>query len=751
MFGRFKLGKKVFFSIILTSILIASAALVVVRSFYLNQLRQSYIQRYQTLSRVIGDTLFQVERASETLMKNAAQVVADEDRRLGILSNEALKALTSKLGVTHIFVIDKEGTFIRSTNEDPKLIPNLFSFCDNYRKLLNGQSSFEFTPIIPPEPEPNPYKFLSVPSYDKRRIIEVGIEAAFIGKTLTEALKKDSNVLELSLFAPDGTSLGNFSANKASVDIDLSKDSSKSKFANSDAIVESKDVFEFTSEIESDQRICCQCDNAGISKDRNYYYILKAKVSKKELLSLGKRANEVWWLILASAVAIGLIMANYFSKKITGKVRVAEERIKEIMSSGDLNGRVSLKGNDEIAYLTNCFDSLLEQLSVATRKIISSEKQAVFNDLASQVSHDIRSPLSALNTIMSQLGQIPEDKRIVIRNSVNRINDISNQLLEKSRSLGGEYHSANEIFASLDKDLSLSPQLISPLIDSILSEKRILLGEKHNIDLEGTLNISYGLFSNVNALELKRVVSNLINNSIEALPNECGKISVSICDELETVRISIKDNGVGISKEILPKLGKQGASFGKKNPNSGNGLGLHHAKKTIRNFRGRLEIESEVNKGTTITILLPKVETPGWFVEKICLYSGGIVVSLDDDPSVHGIWVNRFQKLPTESKITHLSFTSGNEFKDWFSDYQMRFTGNKYKQNLFLVDFELLNQSQSGLDIVEELGISNQTILVTSRYDEEKVRIRCERLNIKLIPKSMTGLVPVEVVATDSP
>ena len=66
---------------------------------------------------------------------------------------------------------------------------------------------------------------------------------------------------------------------------------------------------------------------------------------------------------------------------------------------------------------------------------------------------------------------------------------------------------------------------------------------------------------------------------------------------------------------------------------------------------------------------------------------------------------------------------------------------------LFLVDYEIIGSGGvTGLDLIEECGISSQSILVTSRYEETSIRERCENLGLKIIPKSMSGFVPIELV-----
>ena len=61
------------------------------------------------------------------------------------------------------------------------------------------------------------------------------------------------------------------------------------------------------------------------------------------------------------------------------------------------------------------------------------------------------------------------------------------------------------------------------------------------------------------------------------------------------------------------------------------------------------------------------------------------------------------------------------------------------------MDFELLNQPKTGLDIIEELGIEKQSVLVTSRYEEKNIQERASRLNLQLLPKALAGFVPIEI------
>ncbi len=363
--------------------------------------------------------------------------------------------------------------------------------------------------------------------------------------------------------------------------------------------------------------------------------------------------------------------------------------------------------------------------------------QTAMINVASQVSHDIRSPLTALGLVTHQLPQIPEEKRIIIRSAVNRINDIANQLLQKSREERID-KASDTVKNEAPKKNEFKTDLVGPLVDGIISEKRVQNRDFPEVEIACELKNSYGLFVSINPVEFKRVLSNLINNSVEALPNKSGSVIVNIINRDHTVMVSIEDTGGGIPEDILKRLGEKGISHGKEGSTSGSGLGVYHAKQVIEATGGSFEINSKVGIGTTVKLCFPKAKTPDWFVEKLNITDSTQIVALDDDISIHQVWKDRFENRSLEFPI--LSFTTADSLKKWYYEAAR----DQRTPYLFLFDFELLGQCTNGLSLIKELEIEKQSILVTSRYEEESIRRVCHELGVKLIPKPMAGLVPIE-------
>ncbi|KAB8033569.1 sensor histidine kinase [Fluviispira multicolorata] len=373
----------------------------------------------------------------------------------------------------------------------------------------------------------------------------------------------------------------------------------------------------------------------------------------------------------------------------------------------------------------------VEEFKNNAQKNEKIKQQIEFSKLASQVAHDIKSPLVALNIFFAKATQLPEDNRILVRNAIQRIQDIANSLIFKHQELNNQN---KNVIEDIEPH---SVQLLSSLIESLISEKRMQYREYLEIEIEGKFGVnSYGLFSRIQPKEFKRMLSNLINNAVEAL-NKKGNIILFLNSKNDKILFSIKDNGKGIHPYLLPKLMKRGASFGKK---EGSGLGLYHAKVLSEQWGGKLELNSEVAKGTEVLLTLPKASEPTWFISTLNISFDSTIVIIDDDASIHNIWDDRFQIfLKQEYNIKIIHFSNPENVISWF-------TTENIENIIFLCDYEFINHKMNGLDLVSKLNTHLQTILVTSRFEEEGFREKCEKMGIKMIPKNLAYFVPIKML-----
>jgi signal transduction histidine kinase len=387
----------------------------------------------------------------------------------------------------------------------------------------------------------------------------------------------------------------------------------------------------------------------------------------------------------------------------------------------------------EFEELTGNIDEILVRSEKTRQENVNLIKESAIAKIAQQVAHDIRSPLAALDMATSQLKDSPEELRVLIRSAVRRIHDIANDLSTSKRT-------PTETKESVIVE-KMSVQLLSSLVESLVSEKRLQLRSRTGLEIDAELGTAaYGLFANIETVELKRVLSNLINNASEGIADS-GKIIVRLFSENERITLQVDDTGNGIPPEILPRLMTRGETHGK---TGGSGLGLYHAKTSIEKWNGTMTLASTVGIGTTVTISLPQATAPEWFVPEIKINPDATVVVIDDDDSIHKIWKRRVDSIKNSTKnIAH--FSSPEEFITWYQS-----NTEHHSKMVVLCDYEFLGADKTGIDIIRECGIQDKSILVTSRFEEDAVRKTCAEIGVRLLPKNLAGFVPIVVEPTPS-
>jgi anti-sigma regulatory factor (Ser/Thr protein kinase) len=346
--------------------------------------------------------------------------------------------------------------------------------------------------------------------------------------------------------------------------------------------------------------------------------------------------------------------------------------------------------------------------------------------MAQQVAHDIRSPLTALNIAVSALNGLSDEPRNLIRSAVQRITKIANDLARKT---------IREKEGALDEGKP-SVQHIATLVEAIVLEKRFQYLGRSKVQFDLQLDhAARSVFAEVEPTSFQRVLSNIIDNAAEA-SSDGGNIQIHVNPSQDRFTLIIEDSGKGIPEDVLPKLMRQGATFGKPN---GNGLGLFHAQKTFQCWNGSIKIDSKVGKGTSVFLHLPSNSRPDWFAAELHLdHSVGVAI-LDDDESIEQAWKARLLSLGMrEDRIYY--FNKPEKFTHWFQEEH--FKGSP----LLLCDFELVGSRQTGLDLIEQLATEANSILVTSRFQDGDLINRCSRLGVPILPKCCIASVPILIV-----
>ncbi|MCE3268251.1 MAG: amino acid adenylation protein, partial [Burkholderiales bacterium] len=401
----------------------------------------------------------------------------------------------------------------------------------------------------------------------------------------------------------------------------------------------------------------------------------------------------------------------------------AENKMKQMLLEKEAAEKKAVEKEAERLKLENELQK--QKLENERQKAILTE-QELFRKFIGQIAHDIRSPLSSLRRLVDVSSSImPEAERITLRKASMRISDIAHNMLNQYKNQDSE----NEV---------AEPVLASTAMLEILGEKRYEFNTVNfNTDFLPQADFA---FIQVEPGQFKRMLSNLINNAVEALENKTsGVVDLSLNADNEWVMITITDNGKGIPPELVKKIEK-GITV-TKGKEHGFGIGLTQIHETVKRNFGEFQLFSTVGVRTSVLIKFPRIHSPLWIAEEIKITKDDIILILDDDSSIHGAWDSRLTdilvKIP-ELKVKH--FWAGLEVVNFINSMPAK---EKNKVCL-LTDYELLNQDINGLQVIEQTKIKRST-LVTSHYANLEVRKHAADLYVKILPKELAFKVPINL------
>jgi two-component system, sporulation sensor kinase E len=233
----------------------------------------------------------------------------------------------------------------------------------------------------------------------------------------------------------------------------------------------------------------------------------------------------------------------------------------------------------------------ITELKKAEKATLQAEKLAAAGRLVQTLAHEVRNPLNNINLALEQLhhemnqGDDTEIYMEIIQRNSKRISDIITELLNSSR----------------PTEMSLQNKPLQVILDeSIASALDRITLQKIKLDIN---YISKPAYVQADPEKLKLAFLNIIINAVEAMQEDKGVLSIAIDSDKQSHIVKIRDNGSGIAEENLSKLFEP--YFTSKR--NGLGLGLAATLNILQSHKGRIEVTSEVNKGSQFTITFPSV------------------------------------------------------------------------------------------------------------------------------------------------
>jgi len=303
-----------------------------------------------------------------------------------------------------------------------------------------------------------------------------------------------------------------------------------------------------------------------------------------------------------------VIVPGFLRDKLLGFLVLGNKRSGKFYTPEDLN-TLSVLANEAALAIENAliYENMEEEIRKRTeelveiqKQLIQAEKMATVGTLAGGVAHEINNPLTAILTNVQMLlaessvdSKLDKESLQLIEEATKRCRTIVKKLMTYAkRPL--EVTEITEVNL-----LNVTKNVMSFLGYQLEQENiKIIVDTKEDV---------YKVLGNQN--ELEQVVTNIILNAKDAIKciKKSGQINISISQDNDYIKMKIKDDGIGIPKEILPKIFDP--FFTTKEVGKGTGLGLSICQAIVEKYNGKIMVESELNRGSTFTVELPKLNS----------------------------------------------------------------------------------------------------------------------------------------------
>lgn len=287
------------------------------------------------------------------------------------------------------------------------------------------------------------------------------------------------------------------------------------------------------------------------------------------------------------------IIALFITNRITQSFSFISEKMKAV-NLGQLNEAIDWKRDDEIGDLIKEYNTMVGKLDASAVALAKSEREGAWREMARQVAHEIKNPLTPMKLSLQYLQ----------KSIANKSNNVAELTANVAKTLVEQIEHLNHIAGEFSQFANISNPK-NEIVD--LNEVITLVTQLHAIDDKIQINWNPETRSvkvNTDRTHLNRLFTNLILNAMQAIPPE-KNVQIFIDEEItgHKVLIRVKDNGSGIAEELQSKIFTP--NFTTKT--SGTGLGLAMSKGIVEQAKGRIWFETEAGVGTTFFVELPLV------------------------------------------------------------------------------------------------------------------------------------------------
>lgn len=321
----------------------------------------------------------------------------------------------------------------------------------------------------------------------------------------------------------------------------------------------------------------------------NLPYFAKQTELRSELSTFLIAFTNIYIILIAIAIFVTLIISNY----ITLPLQIIKEKISKL-KFGKPNEKIDWVRKDEIGQLIIEYNRMIDELSRSADLLAKSERESAWREMAKQVAHEIKNPLTPMKLSIQYLQKAWDDKAPDWDQRLKRFSQTVIQQIDNLSAIASEF-----------SDFAKMPQSEMERIDlaTVIENAIGLFKDVQQIDFVSNAKQQAPCYVYADKKQMLRVFNNLIKNSMQAIKNPSeGRIEIDIHKENDSYKVTLTDNGFGISKTEAEKIFTP--SFTTKT--GGMGLGLAIVQSIIESTGGKIWFESEPGTGTSFYILLPQ-------------------------------------------------------------------------------------------------------------------------------------------------
>lgn len=317
---------------------------------------------------------------------------------------------------------------------------------------------------------------------------------------------------------------------------------------------------------------------------------------------MGQVKGVVAKILVSGVIVLLLVVALTFVWLYQGIVQPLEKLKKAAVNiqNGNLDFNVIADTEDEIGEVCTAFEDMRVKLKNQIEVSMQYEKDN--KELISNISHDLKTPITAIKGyvegIRDGVADTPEKMDRYIRTIYNKAADMDKLIDELFLYSKLDSNSMNYSFAKLN---------LNAYFEDCADEISMDL-EARGVAFDYRNDVSKDTIIIADPEQLKRVINNIVGNSVKYMAARPGRIGIHILNEPEFVQVEIWDNGKGIAKKELPRIFERcyRTDASRNSSKGGSGLGLSIAKKIIEEHGGKIWANSVEGEGTTISFVLRK-------------------------------------------------------------------------------------------------------------------------------------------------